>query len=175
MNDKITSIEKAAAEMPSYNRMFVKGELKELAKIMSEEEVVLDMLQGNYKDKQGLLVATSRRIIFIHKGIMWGMTLQDFGYKLITTVEFRTGLIDGRLVIMASGNSEEIKNVMPKNRTKQFAEIVRNKLSEFHSTSTTLVAATNVGEQLEKLASLRERGILTDEEFTQQKNKLLNS
>jgi hypothetical protein len=80
----------------------------------------------------------------------------------------------GDLTIFASGNKAEIKNCI-KAHTKVFADGIRSHLDEAkrNTASPVLLPAADHVSELEKLASLRERGLLTDEEFTAAKRKLL--
>ncbi|MBX5474128.1 MAG: SHOCT domain-containing protein [Thermoleophilia bacterium] len=86
--------------------------------------------------------------------------------------------------MFASGNKAEIRNVV-KGQCKNFANDVRARItavSEHASAPKTAEAApapvSNAGgdivDQLERLAKLKEQGILTEEEFEAQKQKILN-
>jgi len=173
--NKEEKIATVAKKLTGFSGFLIKGELKQLAKILAGDEEVEDMVQGVYHKRQGLLVATNKRLIFIYKGMLWGMTLQDFSYEKINTVEYNIGLVDGRLTVYASGNAEEIKNVMPKSQVREFGEFVRSKLNAKVASPPVMVPSTSVAEQLEKLVGLKEKGFLNDEEFAIQKAKILNS
>lgn len=80
---------------------------------------------------------------------------------------------------MASGNKARIKDVT-KNRVKPFADLVRTRISELSKKVVEPAQAVvinnqfDLAEQLEKLAKLRDNGVLTEEEFQVQKSKLLS-
>lgn len=91
----------------------------------------------------------------------------------ITSIQYETGLLLGEIKIHTSGNIAKIDNVEKAN-ARAFAEFVRNKLSQPKETTTVINNQPNVLDQLEKLAKLKEKGILTQEEFEIQKKKLLD-
>ena len=78
----------------------------------------------------------------------------------------------GSIKIHTSGNLAKIENI-EKASSRSFAEFVRDKLSQPKDTPTTVVSEPNVLDQLEKLAKLKENGILSEDEFAEQKKKLL--
>ena len=80
----------------------------------------------------------------------------------------------GKLKIHTSGNISSIDNV-DKTRVREFAENVRLKI-EAVSKPNELKTSNNSDkfDQLEKIVKLRDSGILTEEEFIEQKSKILN-
>lgn len=148
-------------------------ELSELPKILALDEILDNIAQGTYNNGQGILVSTNRRLLFIDKGMLYGLKVEDFPLDKITSIQYETGLLLGGIKIHTSGNIAKIENI-EKNTARNFAEFVRNKLSQPKETiSNTIVSEPNVLDQLEKLAKLKENGILTEEEFIEQKKKLL--
>ena len=101
-----------------------RSEIKELPKILWEDEIIVDVVTGIYNHKSGILVATNKRLIFIEKGILWGSTVEDFGYNKISSFVYHTGFIFAELEIYASGNSSMIENVI-NDDAKRFAKNVR--------------------------------------------------
>ena len=146
-------------------------EINELPKILAESEIVDNIAQGTYSNGQGILVSTNRRLVFIDKGLLYGLKVEDFPYDKITTIQYETGLLLGEIKIHTSGNIAKIDNV-EKTTARSFAEFVRNKLSQ---PKETIAQSTqpNVLDQLEKLAKLKDNGIISEEEFIEQKKKLL--
>lgn len=148
-------------------------EIKELPEILAENEQVSNIIQGTYDNGQGILISTDRRLIFIDKGIMYGLKVEDFPLNKITSIQYETGMLLGKVKIHTSSNVATIDNV-EKGSARKFAEFVRDKLSQpIGQMSSQNSSVPNVLEQLEKLAKLKENGIITEEEFTEQKKKLL--
>lgn len=157
-----------------------KAEIKELPSILWENELPEMVIQGLYKNGNGILVCTNSRLIFVHKGLM-SLKVEDFPLKSISSIQYETGMLMGKVTIFASGNRADIKNV-DKNFVRGFAEYVRAKISDDvkpepttdpASVATTVPADDQIIAQLERLAALKEKGILTDEEFAAQKVRIL--
>ena len=146
-------------------------EINALPNLLAESEIVDNIAQGTYSNGQGILVSTNRRLVFIDKGLLYGLKVEDFPLDKITTIQYETGLLLGEIKIHTSGNIAKIDNV-EKTTARSFAEFVRNKLSQ---PKETIAQSTqpNVLDQLEKLAKLKDNGIISEEEFIEQKKKLL--
>lgn len=150
-------------------------EIAELPAIISEDEIMFGLVQGVYNKGQGILVGTNKRLLFVDKGIIYGLKVEDFGLDKISSIQYETGFIFADIKIMASGNIAKISNV-EKNSGRAFCEKVRTKLSEPKQSATPVTVVqqqVDVADQLEKFARLKEQGILTQEEFDNQKKKLL--
>ena len=62
--------EKLASKLTSLDgvsKLFAKRELKELPNILWDDEDVENAIAGRYEKKQGLLVATNKRLVFVEK------------------------------------------------------------------------------------------------------------
>lgn len=150
-------------------------EIAELPAIIPDGEELFGLVQGVYNGGQGILVATDRRLLFVDKGLLYGLKVEDFGLDKVTSIQIETGLIFADIKIMASGNIAKITNV-EKTGGRTFCEKVRAKLSEPKQTAapvTVVQQQVDVADQLGKLAALKDQGILTQEEFDAQKKKLL--
>lgn len=154
---------------------FGMNEIKELPNILNTDEVIDNLVVGSFDDKKiGLLISTNRRLLFVDKGILYGLKVEDFPLKSITSIQYSTGILMGEIKIHCSGNTATITNVEKKS-TRHFAEYVRNRLSQTtNDTPVIHTTPTDIYDQLEKLGKLKENGIITEEEFQQQKSKLLN-
>lgn len=173
----LEEVKQQLSGLDSWSAILGRKEIKELPRILWEGEQIRGAIQGLYNNRLGLLVSTDRRLIFVDKGWV-GLKVEDFPYDKITSIQYQLGWIFGEITIFASGNRAEIKQ-LAKDQARPFAEKVRNMISggqafsnvgttpERHSSQDDLIA------KLEKLARLREQGILTDEEFAEQKSLLL--
>lgn len=172
-SDKDNLIENQLLEIgiDSKSTFWGRKELKELPSILNQNEKIVALVIGIYNDGSGLLVATNTRLIFIDKGIIYGLKIEDFSLDKITSIQYESGLLLSEIKIMASGNIAKISNVEQGNG-KRFSDTVRNLLSQPKSS----VVETKIDfvDQLERLAKLKDNGIITQEEFNQQKEKLLN-
>lgn len=165
-------------KLQGFDRFIAKKEIKELPNILWENEQVENLILGFYNNGNGILVGTSKRLIFIDKGLI-SLKVEDFPYDKITSIQYETGWVFGKLTIFSSGNKAVIDNV-EKNQTKAFGEWVRARISSNTQNQIQTPPQTQTqpnGDdtiaKLEKLAKLKEQGILTQEEFDSQKAKIL--
>lgn len=174
-NSRLNEIKKQIQELKLSNISTYLGrkEINELPQILAESETIDNIAQGTYNNGQGILISTNRRLVFVDKGLLYGLKVEDFPLDKITSIQYETGLLLGEIKIHTSGNIAKIDNVEKAN-ARAFAEFVRNKLSQPKETTTVINNQPNVLDQLEKLAKLKEKGILTQEEFEIQKKKLLD-
>ncbi len=176
-NEKKTRLDEIKAtiqqlKLDNVSSFFGRKEINELPNILSAQEQVDNIIQGIYNEGQGILVSTDRRLIFIDKGLLYGIRVEDFPLKNITSIQYETGLLFGKVKIHTSGNIATIDQV-DKATARKFAEFVRDKLSRPAEQPVQQASQPDVLAQLEKLAQLKEKGILSAEEFAEQKQKLL--
>jgi hypothetical protein len=150
-------------------------EIKRLLGYLWEGETVDQMTTGTYGKGTGLVVLTDRRLLFVHDGLT-SKTSEDFPLDKVSSVQWSSGLLMGSIVVFASGNKSEIKNVA-KDDGKEMVDKVRHRLSAPASVSTETSATAQPAdpmEQLKKLGELRDAGILTPEEFEAKKTEILS-
>ena len=106
--------------------------------------------------------------------MLYGLKVKEFPIDKITSVSYKTGLIYGKFTI--TSKEDAVIELVDKNEIRPFAEHVTNKLnSKKTESSVNTSSEDDVVSKLERLAALKEKGILTDEEFLEQKTKILNS
>ena len=96
-------------------------------------------------------------------------------YASIETVAYSTGLFMAGIKITGRGTANyQIENV-PKNEVQAFVDVVRTHLmaKNIPAQMTNNTSAHLVADEIEKLASLMERGFLTSQEFDAKKKQLL--
>ena len=175
----LEEIRKQVGRLDGAARLLAFKEIKELPKILWEDESVEQLIQGMYNNGTGLLVATNKRLIFVDKGLMFGIKVEDFPYDKITSLQYETGMLMGEITIFASGNKAEIK-YLEKARTRVFAEFVRARVTGASShasvkPASVAIQADDVVSKLERLAVLKSQGILTEDEFLEQKRRILSA
>lgn len=176
-NSKNAKLDEIKSEIKNLNlsnasTFFGRKEINELPQILADNEKIDHIIQGTYNNGNGILVSTNRRLVFIDKGMFYGLKVEDFPLDKISSIQYETGLILGKVKIHTSGNIASIENV-DKASSRLFAEYVRDKLSKPKEIISQNSSEPNVLEQLEKLGKLKDNGILTETEFSEQKAKLL--
>jgi len=163
-------VQEQVKSLDGVSRYFGKRELKALPSILWEDERIEAAVQGLYNSKMGMLVATDRRLIFVDKGLFGGLTVEDFPYDRITSIQYETGLVQGKIRVYASGNRADIEAVT-KALVQPFAESIRARISS--GSSATKTAVDDIVGKIERLGELRAQGVLSDEEFSAAKARLI--
>lgn len=154
-------------------------EIKRLAEYLWDNEQVERMVSGQYGGGQGVLVLTNRRLLFLKDGIM-RKTLEDFPLEKISSVQWSSGIVQGKITIFASGNKAEVKGILT-SAGKDLADLARERITDVSKTAKPAPGASgpsgaaSVADELRKLAELRDAGVLTEDEFAAQKARLLGA
>ncbi|MDH6254020.1 hypothetical protein M2347_003747 [Chryseobacterium sp. H1D6B] len=153
---------------------FVRREIKELPDILAENENIIYLVEGRNtaNNNNGILVATDRRVIFVDKEFLYGLKVEAFPLDKINSLQYETSLVLGIIKIHTSGKIVEINGV-GKHYARQFCETVTDFMSRSKQEMTNNSEPT-VLDQLEQLGKLKDNGVLTEEEFNEQKKKLIN-
>lgn len=174
-------------------------EVNELANVLDRDERLLAIAEGIdlQSNREGIIFSTQKRIAFIDKKFLGGVAKNEFLIQDVSSIDHNENLLYSILKINTYRGSAQFKlhnkndgrafsNVQSRSKTHTENEFRQNS-SPFQAFTQTIpdlveenVYSTNKGdsgtifEQLEKLGRLRESGILTDEEFAEQKKKLLD-
>lgn len=156
-----------------------KKEFYHLPEILRHGEEVIAIASGAMGGNTWLITLTERRVIFLDKGMVWGVKQVDVNLDDIVSVGGKTGMLLGEITISTSGQNYTISNVFKKavipftNLVNDTKDKIKNVVAPSSDSRLTEPQNDVVG-QLERLASLKERGILSEAEFTQQKTKILS-
>ncbi|MFH9561180.1 PH domain-containing protein [Streptomyces globisporus] len=153
-----------------------KREIQRLPEVLWEGETVEMLATGIYGKGNGLLAMTSTRLIFLKHGVM-SQQVEDFPYSKISSVQWSGGMLSGSLIVFASGNKAEIKQI-PKADGKEFADRLRSHIAAgaaLASALPTTGAQQDVGGRLATLDQLRATGAITDAEYQDRRTQILNS
>ena len=135
--------------------------------LMPTEKIII-LTNCNSESHPGVLAVTTNRLVF-SSTVLFSTYFKDFDIKKITSLNLESSLIS-KLTIQSSSD----KVVLSALRKEVGQEIV-SKIKELQfSPSTTSDAGSQHGlNDLEKLAELKAKGILTEEEFTLKKKQIL--
>lgn len=154
-----------------------KKNLKELNKILNDDEETEKTIVAWHDHREGVLSITNRRLLFVGKGLLSGLTVKDFPLEKIINVDYQlksfTSISRSSFIrIYGHGNAIEFDGVIgSKDEVKDFVEHLKSKVGKQNHTAS---KDNDFISQLERLAKLKEQGILTEEEFQTQKEKILN-
>ena len=144
-----------------------------LADVLHRNETVLAVGAGALATKPGIVALTDRRLVFVRHGSR-ADDLVEFPVPSITALSPRTKRRGEGLTVAQSGTLASISQMGPGQADRLAAEF-----AELTGASRQLTAATDAPRpdpiaQIERLAGLRDRGILSEEEFQAQKARLLS-
>lgn len=157
-----------------------KKEIKYLPEILSHDEVIKCLTSGMMDGKTWLVVCTSKRVIFLDKGMFYGLRQSEIPLNKINSINQSSGFFFGTISIWYGTSSLVMKNIK-KNSIKYFVnaankaieDLENHRRDENHTSKEQSVLKDIVADELTKLATLKAQGVLTQEEFDQQKAKLL--
>lgn len=158
------------------DQFFTRRELNHLPSMLFDHEQVVAFSSGVMDSSTWLIVLTDKRIIFLDKGLLYGLKHQIIDLDKVSSISGETGLLMGKIKVSASGSSKEITNV-PKKTVGTFSSLANQAISSAKSRSLEAVGAhapEDKIERLERLAKLKESGILTKDEFETEKAKILS-
>ena len=170
-------LSKQAGDMPLGTRK----EFYHLPSILENDESPLAVASGLMGSNTWLITLTTLRVIFLDKGMVFGLKQVNVDLANIVSVSCKTRMMTGSITLCTPGKTYTIENVM-KGAVIPFSNLVdsaREQLSKSATRPATSQeyrpdpAPMEMIVQLEKLASLKERGILSDEEFSTQKARIL--
>ncbi|EOT7809311.1 PH domain-containing protein [Pseudomonas aeruginosa] len=168
-----TEYNRIAAEIGD-DQFFTKKELNHLPEVLADGEQVLAFTSGIMDGNTWLITLTDRRVIFLDKGMLYGLKQASIELDKINAVSGKTGLLFGDILIQDGGGERKITNVWKKTVTA-FTNKVRDAI---HAKKQPVMASASTNDdmisKLERLAALRDRGVLTPEEFAEQKVKILS-
>ena len=154
------------AKEQNNGQFLTKKELNYLPEILQDNEQVLAFTSGLMGGNTWLIALTNRKIIFLDKGMIYGLKQETIPLNRINAVSGSTGIFFGKIVITDGAKDREITNVWKKTVT-----LFINKCQEAIFTNSK--AEENSYIKLEKLASLKEKGIINEDEFESEKKKIL--
>ncbi|HRG77785.1 MAG TPA: PH domain-containing protein [Leptospiraceae bacterium] len=137
----------------------------------SGEKLKVKALEFSNK-KPGIFVITSNRVFHVSK-VLWKVEFEQISLDQIDSVEFKAGIIFANIRIYGRNNIMEID--MSKPDAEAYARLINNAMESYKHPTATVPTATQPDPlaQIQKLAELKEQGILSEEEFNEKKKQLL--
>lgn len=188
-----------AAELGD-DRFFTTKELDVLPKILAPHEQVLSFSSGLMDGNTWLIVLTDARVLFVDKGMIFGLKQTSIELNNIVSIQGETGLMFGTIRIGVASGSHEIRNVW-KRTVNPFVNRVRAAMGARQrgeqltspgggiyvppvrtpeanppppspaSPSTT--ASGNVIAEIERLDRLRRSGAIDEHEYSRLKSQIV--
>ncbi|OVE56689.1 PH domain-containing protein [Chryseobacterium mucoviscidosis] len=176
---RLKEIKKQLESLRANLSLFTKGEIKELPYVLDSDEKILAIIDAQFAKTTdaGILLVTPKRIISVSKAMFSPAKVNEFLNEDILEVSFVKNFVSPNIRIHTKDKMFEFESFFNKDYAEDFYQFIskiynREDVSEASSAEQDVISES-VLKQLEKLGKLRENGILTEEEFTLQKKKLL--
>ena len=104
-----------------------RGEYRMLPEVLQMGEQPKCIITGNYNNRNGMLVATDRRLVFLDKQFFGAMETETILYNALSAVEWSTGVMMGSITLHAHGKANKVTNV-DKKYVRYFANYLETKL-----------------------------------------------
>jgi hypothetical protein len=160
------------------DQFFTKKELNHLPEVLGDGEAVIAFTSGLMDGNTWLITLTDRRIIFLDKGMIYGLKQTAIDLDKVNSIGGETGIFFGKIKIEDGASQRMIDNVWKKTVVK-FTNKAQAAIEARKSANKPVAQQKNneddLVSQLERLVALKEKGVLSQVEFEQQKNKLLNA
>lgn len=122
--DQLKQVYNAIAAELGDDRFFTTKELDVMPKILAPMEQVLSFSSGLMDGNTWLIVLTNERILFLDKGMLYGLKQTSIELENIVSIQGETGLMFGIIRISSAASPHEIRNVW-KRTVNQFVNKVR--------------------------------------------------
>ena len=175
------TLESIKAEIAALGEVDLFGTAKEvshLPEILHDDENIKYLTSGLMDGTTWLVVCTQKRVLLLDHGFLFGFKQSEMNLENINSISFQTGLLFGAIEIWHGGARMLIENC-DKKTVKPFTDAVNAAMQAIKKgqgntpQNPVTSASDDVVSQLERLAALLEKGILSQEEFQAQKKKLL--
>ena len=129
--------------------------------------------------KTWLAVCTDRRLIFINRGMVLGVEQVQMPLDRVQSIDHQFRIFFGSIRLFDGINVLTL-GLVPKSAIMPFVKATEEAMYAYRHAQPPAAAQaaahpTDIASQIQKLADLKEKGHLTEEEFQMQKKKLLGS
>lgn len=158
--------------------VFTRGEIKKLRYILSADERIIAITDAQFLNTldAGILLVTPIRLISVSKSMFSSAKISEYPNEMIQSVSFVSNSRSPIIKLHTADRIVEFECYDDKTDAEMFYDKIKNIYNKEPQKLETSIPNEFSGaliEQLEQLGKLRENGVLTGEEFAEQKKKLL--
>lgn len=175
--------------LPHRYIFYTRKEIRYLPKILNDDEHILALTSGFMNNRTWLAVCTNRRVLFLNRGMFFGLDQIQLNLDRIQSINSSFGIAFGTIRVWDGAASMNIGLVL-RSSVAPFVRTVQDAMDKYkrlmvHELAATATAAHRTAAQagslpqsqllneLERLARLRTEGHLTEEEYAAAKAKLI--
>lgn len=152
-----------------------KKEVKELPVLLHAEETILYATSGFLDGNTWLIVCTDERLMFIDKGLVYGIKVKEFKLDKINSVSYSKGMIFGKLMV-THGASNFVIEQIKKETASRMSDTIKSAIDNFHPlniSNTNEPSKKSPAEEIKEFKELLDMGIISKEEFDFKKKEIL--
>ncbi len=176
----LKQIEEQIGRLPHRYIFWTQKEIRALPEILDADERVVAITSGIMDGSTWLATCTNRRVIFLNKNMFFGAQQQQIALDRLQSIDHQYTIFFGEIRVW-DGASYFTLRMVAKSSIEAFVSATQRAAAEYkqhlqsgHPAKSGANAGASVAAELEKLADLKARGVLTEEEFAAQKRKLLS-
>lgn len=175
--------------LPHRYIFYTHKEIRYLPKILTEKEHILALTSGFMNNRTWLAVCTNRRVLFLDRGMFFGLRQLQMNLDRIQAIDSSFGLAFGTIRVWDGAASMNIGLVL-KSSVAPFVRTVQDAMDQYKRLMVHELAATATNahqtaamagslpqnaflNELERLAKLKAGGHLTEAEYSAAKAKLI--
>lgn len=186
----LDQINQQIASLPHKYIFYTRKEIRYLPKIMNDDERILALTSGFMNNRTWLCVCTNRRLLFIDRGMFFGLRQLQMNLDRIQAIDSRFGIAFGAIRVWDGASAMEVGLIL-KSTVAPFVKTVQDAMDKYkrlmvhelaatatgahHAASTTGSIGNGMISELERLAKLKAEGHLTEAEYSAAKAKLLGN
>lgn len=173
----LDEVKRQIEECPENYIFWTTKEIKALPEILDNHEKIKALTSGMVNGKTWLAVCTDRRLIFLNCGMFIGVQQIQMPLDRIQSIDHQFTLFFGTITFFDGINACTL-SMVKKSSILPFVKTTEEcmyKLRQGIQRAPAAALPMDIASQIAKLAELKEKGYLTDAEFTAQKKKLLNT
>lgn len=171
------------AALPQRYIFFTRKEIRYLPEILETDERILALTSGFMNNATWLAVCTNTRVIFLNRGMIYGLRQLQMNLDRIQSIDSNIGLVFGSIRVWDGATAMLITLVL-KTTITHFVRTVQGAMDHYKRqlVHDVVQSAARIGPasggsdfvaELERLSKLRADGTLSLEEFEKAKKKLL--
>lgn len=192
----LSAIQKQIEALPDRYLFYTSKEIRYLPEIMGEDETILAITSGFMQKTTWLCICTNHRVLFLDRGMFWGLRQVQMNLDRIQSIDSSFGLFFG-IIRMWDGASSIAISMVLRRSIAPFVKTVQQAMDRYKrhmvhdlmanaqrandvskkygagSEAQTNAPAPSMLDELERLARLHADGALDDEEYALAKKALL--
>lgn len=171
--------------LPDGKRWKHRREWDYVTELLADQEKIIAVSKGIVETNSYLIVVTTQRLILLERRFLLGVREREIFRDAIQSVSHQVGVLFGSVTIKINDNKTDPSSLILRRIEKRDVprvvraltvgadEAIRIGKVDDAARSNGIYKKADAITQLERLASLRDRGVLTEEEFTDEKRVLL--